>query len=226
MLQELYKDAPQSNVHWRYYLYDKELFFQSVKLFDTLLKKNDKNGFVQVIDTLLDNIEKDNEHIRTSDTFLLFMKHVNNNDSANKYIGLYYNLTKSKLISLKESINQNDSIGNLDELREYYIRYKASVFFKESWFYVTKYHITEAFFKLLIDEETYNHLSYPDKSTIYLSDNMYMNVVFNKVDAERIIKNVQDKKVVPNDFLINDSVFFKGLQGVVDDKYIVVYNND
>lgn len=226
MLQELYKNTPQSNVHWRYYLYDKEVFLQSVELIDTLLKKNDKSGIKQVIDILLDNIDKDNERIRANDSFLLFMKYVNNNDSANKYIGLYYNLAKSKLTNLKDSISQTDSIENLDELKEYYVRYKASVFFKESWFYVTKYHITEAFFKLFINEEIYNHLSYPDKSTIYLSDSMYMNIIFSKTDAERIIKNVQDKQVVPNDFLINDSVFFEGLQGIIDGKYIIVYNND
>ena len=39
-------------------------------------------------------------------------------------------------------------------------------------------------------------------------------------------KSVEDKKVVPNDLLINDSVFFIGLQGIINNNYIVVYNND
>ncbi|MCU7549878.1 hypothetical protein OCK74_12170 [Chitinophagaceae bacterium LB-8] len=226
MLNKLYKDNSQSNVHWRYYLYDKTNFFQALNLFDSLQNKNDKNGVLNVVDTLLTNIDRDYDSIKTDSSFLLFMQYVNNSDSTKKYVDLYYNLAKYKLSNLKDSINQSDEIGSLDELREYYVRYKASVFFKEAWFYVTKYHVTEVFFRLFIDDKVFNHLFNPDKTTEYLETDMYLSIILGKSVAERITKNVIYKKIVTNDFQINDSIFFEGLQGVIDDKYIVVYSNE
>jgi hypothetical protein len=154
------------------------------------------------------------------------MRYVNNDDSASKYVDLYYNLTKSKLTGLKDCINQNGFNFSLDELNEYYVRYKASAFFKEAWFYVTKYHATDVFFKLFIDDEIFNHFTTPDKSTNYLEKDMYLNIVLKRDDAEKIIRNVSVKKIDTNDFLLNDSIFYEGLQGFINDKYILVYGND
>lgn len=223
MLNRLYVENKLPNVHWRYFLYEKKSFSQAISQLNALQSKRDKAGILNIVDTLLMNIDRDYDIIKSDRNFFLFMQYVNNGDSAKRYVDLYYNLAKSKISSLKDSVNQSLDI-NFDELREYYVRYAASAFFKEAWFYVTKYHATEGFFKVFIDDEVFNHLSYPEVSTEYLKEDMYLNVVLGKHDAGRIAKNVSNEGFLPKNLQLNDSVFYEGLQGVLNDQFILVYN--
>jgi hypothetical protein len=139
---------------------------------------------------------------------------------------MYYELAKSKLLALKDTLNNTSKIGDLTELREYYVRCRSSAFFREAWFYVTKYHASDVFFESFIDPVSYNTLSHPDSKTKYLTQDMYLNIILDKAVAKRITQNVNEKRVTKKDLLLNDSIFYESLEGVEKGKFTVVYEND
>jgi ABC-type glycerol-3-phosphate transport system substrate-binding protein len=223
-MSEYYSVNSLPNVHWRYYTYDKELFSEAVARLNLIKDKQDSSAATGIIDSLLESLEKDFKSVSNDKDFLQFVKHLNEGQDTGKYLNLYYTLAKSKLNNFRTALFEDDNAFN--ELSEYYIRNKASVFFKEAWFYLNKYYASDDFFKAFIDSNTYNNIYNPSIKSNYIERDMYMTILLNEKDAEAILKNVQDKKIDESELSENDLVFLQGLRGVVNKKFLITYKID
>jgi hypothetical protein len=221
-----YSENSLSNTNWNYYLFSKNLFYTAKEEINSLERSKNRARALHIIDTMLENIEPDHKAIENDEAFFLFMKHVNNGEDIKKFLALYFNLAKSRLTGLRELLVAGENAEEeFVSLREYYVRYKASVYFPKAWFYVNAYRISDDFFKLFIDKDSFEKLSNPDSKSIYLEEEMYLNVVLDKSVADRILENVSANDFTTADLTINDSLFVEGLRGL-NDKHIIVYKGD
>ena len=226
MLRESYERNASSNVHWRYYVYKSESFFNSLRIFDKLQIDYDTGEILKIVNLLLTSLDKDIAAIKKDEEFFLFMRYSNNNDSTGRYVDLYYNLAKSRLSNVRDSIERNEQVKDLTHVKEYYIRFRASMFFPNAWFYVTQYHISDVFFRLFIDEEVFENLNYPNQSTVNLNTEMYLDLAFQKSDAKKIIQRVNEQNTKLDEFLPNDYIFYKSLEELLSQECVIVYGND
>lgn len=226
-MSEFYSSSSLPNVHWRYYIYDKAMFYETLNELNVIKAKQDKDAAFSIIDSLSERLETDYKSIADDKEFLLFVQHLNSNQDTGKYLNLYHTLAKSKLANLKNLLfERGETEDAFNELREYYVRSKASVFYKNAWFYLNKYYASDDFFKAFIDSSTFNRIYYPTATTTYLNEDMYMNVLLSKEDAKAILANASDKKIVESELSKNDLLFLEGLRGVVEGKYVITYKID
>lgn len=222
----MYNNEFFSNMHWHFYIYDKRLFFESLKELDAAQSKNGSSGLKKIANDLLGCLEQDCNSVENDQEFQEFMQFVDNSDSIKKYIGLYFERAGIILSRISNSSGGEFEADDLLQLQEYYTRYKASAFFKVAWFYANRYHASDIFFKVCMDDKTWNKIVFPDHETHHLDREMYLSCVLDKTEANAIVSIISSKKIKDNDFIINDKIFFQGLKGIIDDKFIIVYKSD
>src|SRR5438034_11807449 len=103
-MKDVYLKNHVSNVHWRFFIYDKKSFESAmvdVSKFNS--RKNELSNILNAARLLVDSLDSAYARLREDNSFMSFMSFVNNGQDTKKYMELYYKLAKTKLSRIVEN---------------------------------------------------------------------------------------------------------------------------